>query len=436
MNTILRILVSAAALLTGLSACAISADDIPSDNTSTAEAALIVPVISQLTAYRHTIVHSTSADTVTSADTDVGDTSNRIVFTFNTTGAYAGAPADGSMNGYLAVFDSAHQLLWSRQLGTLAEDYVMAAKAKGAYVWAAGYSKGNLDGMPNTGGEDYFLTKDTIGGTKVWTVQDSLSDVPGYSTNDRAYALAADGAGNVYVSGATQGGASWSYTLFVAKYEPDGHRVWARQSGEWQKDTPMGLTADDGGNVIATGSVDEHLGGIRTRKLDADGNQVWSAFTSTGYGMEKAAAVTTDAAGDVYVLGKSRASSLSSSGMTTSYWRPILVKLDGETGTMVWYRMLVLSTTGTGTTPGGMARRPNGNLVFNGSYETATTTKEFVAEYSPSGQLVLSTAYEYSGVHAPVAMLVNSANRLTAAGSLTEYGLAGIPWFEGYVWQH
>ncbi|MDW8310960.1 MAG: SBBP repeat-containing protein, partial [Verrucomicrobiales bacterium] len=115
----------------------------------------------------------------------------------------------------------------------------------------------------------------------------------GTSTYDFGYAAAVDSSGNGIIAGATQGslsgGNAGRYDLFVAKYDPAGNRLWLRQRGTDERDFAYGVAADAAGNIYVTGYTGGGLDGnsnigqwdIFLTKFDAAGNWQWTRQVGT-----------------------------------------------------------------------------------------------------------------------------------------------------------
>ena len=98
-----------------------------------------------------------------------------------------------------AVPAHAQTLEWTRQLGTSSEDVSLAVSADGlGNVYISGWTDGSMDGT-NAGGDNAFLSKYDAGGTLDWTRQ------LGTSSTDASLSVSADGLGSVYISGRTRG---------------------------------------------------------------------------------------------------------------------------------------------------------------------------------------------------------------------------------------
>jgi hypothetical protein len=113
------------------------------------------------------------------------------------TGGSLGGPNAGSTDAFLAKYDSSGSLLWTRQIGTTASDVGESVAVDGlgnAYI--SGYTDGSLGG-PNAGSRDAFLAKYDSSGSLLWTSQ------IGTMADDVSYSVAVDGLGNAYISGYT-----------------------------------------------------------------------------------------------------------------------------------------------------------------------------------------------------------------------------------------
>jgi hypothetical protein len=110
-----------------------------------------------------------------------------------------GGPNAGGADAFLAKYDSSGSLLWARQIGTPEYDYSysVAVDASGnAYI--SGYTHGSLGGPnPDPPWKDAFLVKYDSSGSLLWTRQ------IGTPADDMSYSVAVDGLGNAYISGYT-----------------------------------------------------------------------------------------------------------------------------------------------------------------------------------------------------------------------------------------
>lgn len=123
---------------------------------------------------------------------------------------------------------------WTRMFGTIWNDFASACAADSAgNVYVTGFTEGFLDGNTNMGGQDIFLTKYSSAGVRQWT------RVWGTNGTDRGMAVQLDSQGNIYVAGKTDGildgqPKPGGYDLFVSKFLPDGTKLWTRMIGSPQ----------------------------------------------------------------------------------------------------------------------------------------------------------------------------------------------------------
>lgn len=140
----------------------------------------------------------------------------------------------------------------------------------------------------------------------------------GSRSDDSAWSIAADGAGNIYVAGETFGrldgnSSAGNYDLFVVKYDNRGRKQWARQFGSASKDRALDIAVDAGGNIYVTGETYGDLDGegqgshegdsdLFVVKLDAAGTRQWVRQLGT-ITHDTAWGIAADAGGNIYVTG-------------------------------------------------------------------------------------------------------------------------------------
>ena len=160
-----------------------------------------------------------------------------------------------------------------------------------------------VDGQPFAGDKDLVLVKDSPAGTRLWTRE------LGTTRLERAYGVALDAAGDVVVTGYTNGdldgnhAANTTDDVFVVKFGPDGTRKWLRQFGvPAVADRGYAIATDAGSNVYVTGYTRGNLGAVNqgdkdvyVAKLDPDGVQLWlQQFGGAGEDKAWGVAATTD----------------------------------------------------------------------------------------------------------------------------------------------
>jgi hypothetical protein len=242
-------------------------------------------------------------------------------------GLGVGDPLAGATDFFLAKFGPTGNLLFTRQLGTLAADEARGVAVDGlGNIYVTGTTAGDLDGPGISsdllvGGTDFFLAKFDAAGTLLRTRQfGTLAD-------DRAFGLAVDGVGNIYVTGSTGGDLDGpgigsdplvgGTDIFLAKFNSDGSNVnllRTRQLGTLATDEARGVAVDGVGNVYVTGMTGQDLDGpgggdpffggsdIFLAKFDPAGNLLFTRQLGT-LADDRGFAVAIDGAGSAYVTG-------------------------------------------------------------------------------------------------------------------------------------
>jgi len=238
----------------------------------------------------------------------------------------------GNGNDYargIAVDDAGNIYVTGESFGSGTErDYATVKyNALGQEEWVARYNgPGNgvdaayaiaLDGSGNvyiTGASlgttfpdfDYATIKYNSSGEQQWVARYNSPK----NGNDGATAIAIDGSGNAYVTGQiTDPNTNYQYYVTV-KYDPTGHEQWvASYSGPYNGEhLPKAIAVDDSSNVYVTGVS---LGAAfssdyATVKYDSSGQQQWVArYNGPANSEDNASGLVVDASGNVYVTGTS-----------------------------------------------------------------------------------------------------------------------------------
>ncbi|MCI0448774.1 MAG: SBBP repeat-containing protein [Chlorobi bacterium] len=145
------------------------------------------------------------------------------------------------------------------------------------------------------------------------------------SAEDAATSIAVDASGNIYVTGYSTGsGSGHDYTTI--KYSPSGSQQWvARYNGPGNAlDEALAIAVDAAGNVYITGrsaaGSTEYTYDYATIKYNSSGTQLWAArYNSPVNGQDVAFAIAVDSEGNVYVTGQSGHPALDSDIGTIKY---------------------------------------------------------------------------------------------------------------------
>src|SRR4051812_31717734 len=125
-------------------------------------------------------------------------------------------------------------------------------------VLVSGSTSGALGG-PYQGATDAFAQKIDAAGAELFTRQF------GTTSYDASNDVATDADGNIFVAGATfgalEGASAGNSDAFVRKYNSAGDLQWTKQFGTSTGDAANGVAVDSAGNVLVTGQTDGALDG-------------------------------------------------------------------------------------------------------------------------------------------------------------------------------
>jgi len=189
------------------------------------------------------------------------DSSGNVYVTGVTYGGLDGNSIQVNSDLFVGKYNSSGTKQWTKQYGTGEYDEARGvATDSSGNVYVVGGTKGNLNGISNSGRTDAFVIKFNSSDTKQWTKK------LGTWQNDLANGVATDSSGNFYVTGFTyqhlDGNTSAGKAdLFVVKYNSRGTKQWTKQNGTWDTDFANGVANDSSGNVYVTGSTYRSLDG-------------------------------------------------------------------------------------------------------------------------------------------------------------------------------
>jgi len=322
---------------------------------------------------------------------------------------------------------------WAKGLGGgsyEAGNDIAADKAGNVYI--TGYYQsstmdfGGIATLTSAGGDDVFLAKYDAGGNPLWAKS------IGGSGAESGNGVAADGAGNVYITGSFSGTVDFNpgagaVTLtsaggdvFLAKYDTAGNFIWARKMGGSGTDEGKAIALDTAGNIYITGyfSNTADFGGTVTlvatgtnnndifiTKYDTAGNCVWAKGIG-GANTDHGNSIAVNRSGDVFITGSfggavdfnpgSGTATLTSIGSSDAF----AAEYDGN-GNYLWARNM--GGNGSDITGYGIAADGGGNAYvtgvftadadFNPGTAPAVLTSEgvydvFLVKYDPAGNYV------------------------------------------------
>jgi hypothetical protein len=239
-----------------------------------------------------------------------------------TSGNLADQSNHGDADGYLSKYDENGNLLWTKLIGTTADDKITnkPTVAPDGSIYVAGYTFGDLDGNLALGNADIFVTKFQADGTKVWT------KTLGSAEEDVAYSLTTDLNSAIYVTGYTKGSLNENaiggiQDGFIAKILSNGDVSWVKTIATAGADVLSSAEVAADGSVYAVGGVggpinnQPFLGGANWNdwppgvqsdalivKYDTDGNLLWTKTWGTS-ASDAASDLALSADGKIFVTG-------------------------------------------------------------------------------------------------------------------------------------
>ncbi|UCE19320.1 MAG: SBBP repeat-containing protein, partial [Gemmatimonadota bacterium] len=254
-------------------------------------------------------------------------------------------------------------------------DYPTAIAVDGSgNIYVTGYGKGLVTWY------DYTTIKYDATGTRQW-----IARYHGLGNHeDRAFAMAVDTYGNVYVTGGSCGPGTL-YDFATVSYNGDGDQQWvARYDGPGiSEDAATALAIDDSGNTYVTGYSGNSETGhdYVTIKYTPDGLQEWVArYSGPGRGSDIPSAIAVGDSGCVHVTGMSEAAAASYDYATVKY---------SPDGVQEW----VARYSGVGSTDDratGLVVDGAGNVFVTGNSATIKYNCDGTEEWTTTGGISIA----------------------------------------------
>lgn len=264
--------------------------------------------------------------------------------------------------------------------------------------------------VENSSQKDGTTLKYNATGTQQW-----INKYNGTGDNsDNGSAIAADASGNVYVAGYTFGNGI-DRDICVMKINSIGDTAWVRKydGSAGKTDQANAIAIDASGNVYITGYAKNTITGndYITIKYNSIGDTVWTKkYNGTGNGTDKAEAIYVDGSGNVYITGYSDTdpSIASNDNYATIKYN--------SAGTQLWASFYNGSTNGSDRASGIVVDAAGNVFVtgksFNGiDYDFATV------KYNSSGvQQNIATYSGGNGDDVPNAIAIDASANIYLTG--------------------
>ena len=295
-----------------------------------------------------------------------------------------------------------YQKRWTKLIGGTANEYINAmTTGLDGSIYVGGYTSSSIDDQTNAGAYDGFLAKYSPEGTKLWT------KLIGGTANDYINAMTTGIDGSIYVGGSTfsttldeekNNGSEETSDGFLAKYSPEGIPLWTKLIGGISNDTIWAMTTGLDGSIYVGGStsssIDEQTNaGVYDgflAKYSPEGTKLWTKLIGDT-GNEYMYAVTTCLDGSIYVGGYTTSTTLDSetnSGSDDGF----LAKYSPD-GILLWTKLIggtgneIIRAMTTGLDGSIYVGGRTYSITLDGQTNagSAGTSDGFLAKYSPDG---------------------------------------------------
>ena len=352
-------------------------------------------------------------------------------------GNFASTPNAGGNDVFFSKMISDGTISWTTVIGSSGDDIPSGiVSTPDGSVFAVGLTDGNFDGKKNSGSYDGYLTKFSPDGNKLWT------QLVGTSAWDAITGVSLTVDGSIVIVGITNGdlnakGAYGGSDFFVSKFTSDGTKVWTTVLGGAGDDVGYCITTSQDGSLYVTGTTKGIIGGSPNigkddaflAKLDSAGSLIWlRSVATTGYDDLWATKVSSD--GFVYAVGQVGASFNGQpfqGGLNWDKWPPdmqsdaILIKYDSD-GNRIW-----ANTFGTPAMDWAqsLAFGEDGSIIVAGitggdldGKKAGSPTTVFVSRFQPDGTSLGSKFFANGSMAWSPKIVAGEAGKIYLAGDI------------------
>ncbi len=231
---------------------------------------------------------------------------------------------------------------------------------------------------------------------------------------DSAKAIVVDNSGYVYVTGESYGGSVPSTDIVTIKYNPsNGETLWVRRYNN-TTERAQAIAVDGSGNVYVTGATYVSNGDWVTVKYNSSGVQQWAKiYNGPGNGSDMPYAIAVDGSGNVYVTGYLRVGSDKNADFAT-------IKYNPSNGDTLWVRTYNGPGNG-GDAANAIAVDGSGNVYVTGYSESTANSFNYdylTIKYNSSGEEQWVKRYNGPGnfSDSPYAIAVDGSGNVYVTG--------------------
>lgn len=306
------------------------------------------------------------------------DSSGNIYIVGKTKGII-GTENFGKNDGFITKIDSAANILWSKQIGSVGDDELShVAVDETGNIYATGF----IDDTKNN--QDILVIKLDGDGNIVWQKQF------GTDSTDVGGNIIVDTNGGIYITGTTRGmmgiTAKGQDDCFILHLDNNGNQLNVLQFGTSGNDSGQGITIGQNSNIYICGATDGNIASENSGKLDI----FWGIFSKEfkqldmrQFGTKEgdyAAEIKTDSKNNIYIVGGTEGNTVTQQKGNSDAF----LQKWNEKGEIAWSKQF-----GTGNWDGihSIAIIEGKGIIVSGCYDYPLC-KSFVKMYDEQGTLL------------------------------------------------
>ncbi|MFN6537982.1 MAG: LamG-like jellyroll fold domain-containing protein [Nostoc sp. EkiNYC01] len=358
--------------------------------------------------------------------------------------------SNGGYDVFITKFNSQGNRVWAKRIGGSDDDFIESITTDNLgniYGYGSFTGTTNIDGeqLISNGEYDVLIAKFDSQGNRVWAKQ------IGGSGFDSVKNITTDSLGNIYASGDFNGTINIdgqelisgydSSEAFIAKFDSQGNRIWAKQIGSSYFLSVDSITADNLGNTYASGSFNQttYIDGQQLTsgpygsdgfiaKFNSQGNRLWIKQIS-GYYSDSIKSIATDSLGNIYASGDFQGT-INIDGLeltSNSEYNVFIAKFDSQ-GNAVWAKQISGSDF---SAVDSITTDSLGNIYASGSfYQTINidgleltsngSSDGFIAKFDSQGNRISIKQIGGSDFDAVYRSIIDSSGDIYASGYFSQ----------------
>jgi uncharacterized delta-60 repeat protein len=281
---------------------------------------------------------------------------------------------------------------------------------EGHYIKTDNLGNSYVSGWTSNGTNlDYITLKYNSAGDTQWV---KLYNGPG-NQEDRAFKLAVDVSGNVYVTGKSWG-STGNFDFATLKYSPSGSLLWEQRYNGTnnQSDDAYLIVIDNSSNIYVGGASNETGTGydMTMIKYNPDGQQQWIQKFDTLNGQGGASSIVLGGSGNIYLLGSQPMLNVFNDIILVKYSQPILADT-------CFVKTFSCASSGSYTL-GEMKTDGAGNVYSIGTCAAAGNYNIVTVKYNNSGTLQWAQTFDSTTADFGTSLDIDASGNVIVAGTV------------------